>query len=306
MKEITQEMIEALRKPLPEKAITQHPTKTYLSSIKPPYVIERLNEVFGLNGWRDSYEVVSTEKFHKASAKKGEYDILNVVVKGTLEMPEYGIIRNAFGGNDQEDFGDAYKGACTDALTKMAMMVYIGMDVYKGLGSKSDYKPEPAGKSDYHTIEGLLENKTTDEHGYWFKIGERIVFKDESSPVDASPLWEAAVGCKFRLRVIERKTGSKTLYELVEVLGEPTPPSTPTDAPKAKSEPTVATVVHGPTISEKQRVRMMAIAGKSGYNYDQIKAILAGFGFEHSHEVTRAKYEAVCKQFESSSQMGQE
>jgi hypothetical protein len=35
-----------LKEPLPAEAITQHPTKTYLSSIKAIYVTERFNEVF--------------------------------------------------------------------------------------------------------------------------------------------------------------------------------------------------------------------------------------------------------------------
>ena len=116
---ISAEMVTALRKPLDSKAITQHPTKKYLSSIKTIYSIERLNEVFGLNGWIDRYEVIECE---------GPM----IVVKGELTIPEYGIRREAFGGNDNVDRGDAYKGACTDALSKMAAALYIGMDVYKG------------------------------------------------------------------------------------------------------------------------------------------------------------------------------
>jgi len=220
MKDITPEMIAQLRAPLPPQAITQHPTKTYLSSIKPPYVIERLNEVFGLNGWRDEYEIIQTVINKKASAKKGEYEVLTVVARGVLTMPEYGIVRTAYGGNDQEDFGDAYKGACTDCLTKMASMLYIGADVYKGLGTKSE-ATKPAARVDYQTIEGILEDKKADEHGYWFKIGDRAIFKDEQSPADVSPIWDSPTGLKFRLRVIERKRGEKTFYEFVEVLGEP-------------------------------------------------------------------------------------
>lgn len=228
MKEITDQMISDLRKPLPVLAITQHPTKTYLSSIKPPYVIERLNEVFGLNGWRDEYEIVSAEKERRIT-KKGtpaekQFDVMIVVAKGTLRMDEYGIIRTAYGGNDQEDFGDAYKGACTDCLTKMAMQVGIGMDVYKGLGTRSDYKPEPAKTTQYQTIEGIMEEKKGEEHGYWFKVSGKPIFKDERSPVDALPLWEAEVGSVVKIRVIERKNGEKAFFELVDIFGEPKSP----------------------------------------------------------------------------------
>lgn len=50
-----------------------------------------------------------------------------VVVKVTLEIPEYGVYYESFGGNDNGgegsknfDLGDAYKGATTDAITKIA------------------------------------------------------------------------------------------------------------------------------------------------------------------------------------------
>ena len=46
MEKLTQEKIDLIKKPLPEEAISKHPTKTYLSSIKAIYVTERLNEVF--------------------------------------------------------------------------------------------------------------------------------------------------------------------------------------------------------------------------------------------------------------------
>lgn len=48
MESLTQAQIDKLKERLPDKAITQHPTKTYLSSIKAIYVTERMNEVFGV------------------------------------------------------------------------------------------------------------------------------------------------------------------------------------------------------------------------------------------------------------------
>jgi len=54
-------------------------------------------------------------------------------VKAIVTIPEYGIVIEQYGGNDNPDRGDAYKGACTDALSKCASYLGIGMDVYKGL-----------------------------------------------------------------------------------------------------------------------------------------------------------------------------
>ena len=57
-------------------------------------------------------------------------------------MPEYGIYFECYGGNDNGgensrnfDLGDAYKGATTDALTKIGSYLEIGIDVFKGLGN---------------------------------------------------------------------------------------------------------------------------------------------------------------------------
>jgi Rad52/22 family double-strand break repair protein len=108
-----------LKEPLPREAVSPNPQKPGLSVIKVIYVVERLNEVFGLNGWHVDNEVVETGRM--------------VVVRATLSIPRYAIAIEQFGGNDNPDRGDAYKGACTDALSKCASYLGIGMDVYKGL-----------------------------------------------------------------------------------------------------------------------------------------------------------------------------
>jgi hypothetical protein len=113
------ELITKLREPLPPEAVSPNPQKPGLSVIKVIYVVERLNEVFGLNGWRVVNEVVENGRM--------------VVVKGALKIPKYNIHIEQYGGNDNPDRGDAYKGACTDALSKCASYLGIGMDVYKGL-----------------------------------------------------------------------------------------------------------------------------------------------------------------------------
>ena len=120
IKQVTQEMREQLRKPLPNEAVHQHPTKKFLSTIKAIYVVERLNDVFGIGGWR--WETNFIERQEKM-----------VVVKSTISIPEYNIFLECFGGNDNVDLGDAYKGASTDGLTKLGSYLEIGIDVFKGL-----------------------------------------------------------------------------------------------------------------------------------------------------------------------------
>lgn len=140
-KKITQEMREQLRAPLDPKAIKPHPTKTYLSSIKTIYQVERLNDVFGVGCWTQKSKLIKEENGM-------------VVVHSELKIPEYGIELESFGGNDNGgekskgfDLGDAYKGACTDALSKMCSFLEIAIDVYKGLsdpGKQPQANRQPA------------------------------------------------------------------------------------------------------------------------------------------------------------------
>ena len=118
IKKITKEMQAALNVPLSAEAIKQHPSKKFLSTINSIFVTERLNEVFGAGSWRIKSEVVNnTTKM--------------IVVKTTLAIPEYGVYLECYGGNDNVDMGDAYKGAVTDAITKIGSWLGIGAHVWK-------------------------------------------------------------------------------------------------------------------------------------------------------------------------------
>jgi hypothetical protein len=126
MKALTQEQIRQLFAPLPREALHQHPTRKFLTVITPIFVLERLNQVFGVGKWEFRTELVT--RHEPAVGGKGPM----CVVKGILDIPEYGIHLEQYGGNDNIDMGDAYKGATTDALTKFASYLGIGFDIYKG------------------------------------------------------------------------------------------------------------------------------------------------------------------------------
>jgi hypothetical protein len=127
MKTLSQAQLDLLKSPLPKEAIKPHPTKTYLSSIKAIYVTERMNDVFGVGQW------------HTKVRKEEHVGGGMVVVHVTFEVPEYGIYYECYGGNDNGgensknfDLGDAYKGATTDAITKIGSYLGIAIDVFKG------------------------------------------------------------------------------------------------------------------------------------------------------------------------------
>ncbi len=170
-KKVTKEMREELRKPLPQEAIKPHPTKTYLSSIKAIYVTERLNDVFGIGSWKLKTDIIPNIEINKGM----------VVVKTTIEIPEYNIYIESFGGNDNGgegsknfDLGDAFKGATTDAITKICSYLEIGIDVFKGkvsaakTAAPTKTPPPPASKPSTAQVAinskgGLVPNENFDK-----------------------------------------------------------------------------------------------------------------------------------------------
>ena len=146
---MNEELREALSKELPLEALQPIPGKPYLTSIKGIYVTERFNEVFGVGGWRVKVEFV--ERKEEA-----------VVVKVIFEVPDKGIYYECYGGNNNKDLGDAYKGATTDALTKIGSYLGVGLEVFKGkmnLISNDDLKKKINSyktTKDYQELKGYV------------------------------------------------------------------------------------------------------------------------------------------------------
>jgi len=188
IKQITVEMYNQLKKALPDKAVTKHPTKTYLSSIKAIYVTERLNDVFGCGSWQIRAEKVS------------ENDKGFVVVKTTLTIPDYGVYYESFGGNDNGgdtnknfDLGDAYKGATTDGITKIGSYLGIGMSVFQGNGN--------ANAAQTINVDALVENDFT-------------VMNNCSTLKELGEIWASnKLKAKTDKRVIDEKERLKTVLK---------------------------------------------------------------------------------------------
>jgi hypothetical protein len=122
-----------------DKLVEEFPTEAYqvdssrgfnLTSLKAQFVRERLNTVFGFNGWRFTGEFKDLEDngvlfFGKLSVKVGEND-------HTVEGVGYS--------GKKKNLGDVYKSANTDALSKAASNLGIGNSVYKGMISADSVK----------------------------------------------------------------------------------------------------------------------------------------------------------------------
>lgn len=152
---------EILDRPLPDEAIKPHPSRPYLSSINPIFVIDRFNEAFGIGGWTFSSEVMEMDKM--------------VVVKVVFVAPQQGdggsdIRLEGYGGNDNDDRGDAYKGAVTDALTKIGSFLGIGADVWRGRGAAGQRTPFRQ-----QQVESKSESRTQEQSGNlgWLNLFHR-------------------------------------------------------------------------------------------------------------------------------------
>ncbi len=121
---ISEEMRQALRGDFPAEAYSQHPTKTFLTTLKAMYVVERLNDVFGLGRWDIRHKIISQENGY-------------VLMSGRLILLDYDcVIPEQYGGHatsgKNTEPADGYKSAITDMLSKSASYLEIGLDLFKG------------------------------------------------------------------------------------------------------------------------------------------------------------------------------
>lgn len=109
-------------KPFQDEAYSVDSSRGFnLTSIKAQYVVERLNDTVGVDGWTIRPEFM----------EKGEGVLCNLML--IVDNGVRGIARQATGFSAiKKNVGDAYKGAQTDALCKAASMFGIGNEVFKG------------------------------------------------------------------------------------------------------------------------------------------------------------------------------
>jgi hypothetical protein len=169
---MTQEQLQTrLSEPLPAEAIKPHPSKSYLSTINSIYVTERLNQVFGVGRWGTTSEVI----------EQGEKMIvLRVHLWANSPVDGQDMIKlEAYGGNDNVDRGDAYKGAMTDALTKIGSFLGIGADVWKDKGPKgSQHRPQRAQASRPTSSQGQTPSRDS-EPTSWLNLSDKDGFVNE-------------------------------------------------------------------------------------------------------------------------------
>ena len=129
---LTDQQRSKLVEPFPQEALTKDMSRGFeLTSIKAMYVIERLNDVFGLGNW---WYIFSTPE----TIEMGEVVEVMVIVKliVSAELCENGkdFEIGQAGGKKvvKNNYTDARKSAITDGLTKCASILGVGIDIFKG------------------------------------------------------------------------------------------------------------------------------------------------------------------------------
>jgi hypothetical protein len=122
-KEKNEEIYARLTADFPSEAYTADTSRGFeLTSLKAQYVVDRLNQVFGIFGW--DYKTNILENNEKGVLLEG---ILTVQMDGLARL-----VKNFGSSAHKKLMADGYKGASTDALGKCASMLGIGDQVFKG------------------------------------------------------------------------------------------------------------------------------------------------------------------------------
>lgn len=143
---LSTEQIAKLERPLPAEALKAHPTKkdssgTPMTTIKAIFVIDRLNEVFGVGVWNLKTTYISHDKIVRMTQAQKERTEYISAVHTELSVPAYDIHLECIAGSTNDDLGDALKGGTTDGITKIASYLGIGAHIWRGT---TPSRPTPA------------------------------------------------------------------------------------------------------------------------------------------------------------------
>lgn len=147
-----------LRAPLPDEAIIADNSRGFLlTGLKGAYVVERLNDVFGLCGMGWKFEVAELQ-VENGWATCSLLLYFRVLDEWSAPIPGLGdkqMVKNRV--------GDAMKSAISDALKKAASFLGVGERAYKGLltppASGKNPPPPPPGRAKHWIDDDKVRNR---------------------------------------------------------------------------------------------------------------------------------------------------
>lgn len=140
---------EQLTNKLPDEAIERAPKektrKGYdTTGFQYQYIVDRLNEVLGIDGWTFTYVIVKEDKGEWGNGKS--YWDITVDCTITIETDGLKAVRQCPGGHKADSHSDALKGAVTNSFKKTAALFGVGAEAYRG-SIDDDYLPPDANGS---------------------------------------------------------------------------------------------------------------------------------------------------------------
>ena len=164
---MTTTIISELSKPLPSTAIQRtrkdETRKGYdTDGYGYQWVADRLNEVLGL-GWDMTWEIVH----HAEGTYRNGAPYHDVTVRCAIKIREsaaHVVVRECAGGHIASLYGDALKGAITNAFKKTAAFFGVGRDAYAGT-IDDDNQPLPDDQKNRKPVDlaGEIATRITDE-----------------------------------------------------------------------------------------------------------------------------------------------
>lgn len=257
-----------------EKVLAE-PVDVALVSVKPSGVVflshihytRWFNRAFGRGAWA----LVPVAKVKRADRVVAQDYILYVHgeprAMGTGEQ-EY------FEGNRDQSWGDAIESTVASGLRRCAKRLGVGLELW-----------------DKDWIETWLHEHavrvpTLDREGK-----TKYQWRKKTSP----PFYN-------EVRDNRRPPARDELDQREERRQEPERPRTP--APPADKPRSYQDGKGDQVISDPQLRRLWAIIGKSGRVESEVKAWLAGLGYEHTKDIRRKDYDRICQAIEASGELG--
>ena len=138
------ELYEEFKKPFPKEAYKGDSSRGFeLTTLKSQYIVERLNETVGVNGWEllGEYREIGVDDEGVPEGVVFDGDLVITIKDGTevvtMKKGQAGF------GQCERNIGDGYKGARTDCLSKCASLFGIGNEMFKGnISPDGDLKAE--------------------------------------------------------------------------------------------------------------------------------------------------------------------
>ena len=106
------------------------------------YAVNRFNEVCGLDGWGYFYTVAQA---HEGAFRSGAPN-WNIVAEMTIWVSDKENARTMPGSHLASDYGDALKGAITNAFKKSGAMWGVGRQAYEGTLDDDNKPPAPVSR----------------------------------------------------------------------------------------------------------------------------------------------------------------